>query len=170
MGTIPTNRGQYHRMPSITPRFCELGLIRICPFEKNVSGDFDPPGDPPRCSIAGPPYHHWTCPRVRHRGGKHNCRAMSSTEFFDSERLEWLTLRCRSPFGPGTEDIHLFKVIDQLMACVKTFLFTCCGFFSQFIVSQAMQSLQYGEYSLIVLYNNIIIYLIIYYYIIYIYI
>ena len=98
---------------------------------------------------------------------------MSSTEFFDSERLEWLTLRCRSPFGPGTEDIHLFKVIDQLMACEKTFLFTCCGFFSQFIVSQAMQSLQYGEYSLIVLYNNIIIYLIIYYnniYIIIIYI
>ena len=97
---FPTKRGQYHRMPSITPRFCELGLIRICPFEKNVSGDFDPPGDPPRCSIAGPPYHHWTCPRVRHRGGKHNCRAMSSTEFFDSERLEWLTL----PFSFWTWD------------------------------------------------------------------
>ena len=78
----------------------------------------------------------------------------------------WSGSLCRSPFGPGTEDIHLFKVIDQLMAFVKTFLFTCCGFFSQFIVSQAMQSLQYGEYSLIVLYNNIIIYIIIYIYLI----
>ena len=162
--------GQYHGKPSITLRFCELGLDLHLSFWKECIRHFWPKHLVTRWPAAASLVLHTVigpAPEYVTEAGSTPLATQwtrhSMSRYVEQDRVfevsecfgciwhalgQWQPSLCLVAvlllnildLAP-LEDIHLFKeVIDQLMACVMTFFFTCCRIFSQFIDLQAMHS------------------------------